>query len=897
MKKGICFLLAIILLMGTAVYAQEESKAELCVSGLGIMQADENGDYNWKGTVTRAEFITMATRLLRIEDGSAQQQETPFIDVDSGHWASGYVKYAADLGLINGTGGGLFSPEEPISINEIMKIMIHILGYEMPAQQMGGYPQGYIALAGNLGLYKQINTETETLTRGEIAQVIYNAMDIVPLERQFGSNIVMKNENGNTLYELLTEHSDIVKINGIVMETEFSSLNQSVPSVESGYMVIGNVKYKTDGNFNEYLGYYVEGYAQLDRNDDMYCIVKIEPAGNRNELTVIDSKDAVVSTTSIEQIKDGKTQRYSLDTDVKYVYNGRYVALPTEEEKSSSYGGYRLLDNDGDGSVDIVFVQKAESFTVDRVNTENNTIYLANKELFRGKSSFKLDYEEPDNIYELVDTDGESIELKEVKPGCGVTFIVSADETYAKIVVSTQQVTGEIEELLDEDTVVIGGQSYLLANGKNLADANMNLGDTATYVLDMFGNIIGSYGNMKNSYEYGYIVDAGTTGSMATNVQLRIVTGLPPEKEVKVTAGDENISYYFQNDTIQLYNCASKVEWNGASQTLSAADAETLKGQIIAFSTDASGDIKKMMTYEIPSLSKSYTFNANIVSFGGASVTRGYVTDSETVVICVPEAADEDDDYYIQLKLADGATGNKVYGVNVFPSPVSPSLSEEDAQELLDAQPVDVLVIQDVMDASSPQTVSSDADICIVGKVTSSVGTVGDDEGAVVYKLELLNGEEQITEVTKSSGDGFTVAAGLRKGDLIQYVKDGFGRVINIKKLASIQGLSEYGPVYSSAGEGLYGVAYDIELGTYDYMTNQKIDRLLISTGDSDALTKIRLFYEEPQPVYRYERSTGYIYPATAEDIVAYSQAGEKACKIYAQMEDNNATVIVIIED
>ena len=92
-------------------------------------------------------------------------------------------------------------------------------------------------------------------------------------------------------------------------------------------------------------------------------------------------------------------------------------------------------------------------------------------------------------------------------------------------------------------------------------------------------------------------------------------------------------------------------------------------------------------------------------------------------------------------------------------------------------------------------------------------------------------------------------------------------------------------------------MAYDIELDTYDYRTNQKIDRLLVSTGDNDATTKIRIFYEDPQPIYRYDRSTGYIYPATSDDIAAYNQVGGKACKIYAQMEDNDATVIVIIED
>lgn len=898
MKKRICFLIAVMMLIGNVAFAQTDTKAELCVSGLGIMRADETGDFHWGDTVTRAEFTTIATRLLRIDDASAQQQETPFVDVPQDHWASGYVKYAADLGLVSGTGNGNFSPEDPIRLNEVMKILIHILGYDVPAQQMGGYPQGYIALAGNLGLYKQVKQEEETLSRGEIAQVIYNAMDIVPLERNYGTNEVIRNDSGKTLYELLTEHSDIVRISGIVMETEFSSLRKPVPDMESGYIVIGNVKYKTKVNLNEYLGYYVEGYTRLDTADDLYEIVKISPAKNRNELTVIDSEDAVVSANSIEQVKDGRTERYPLDANVQYLYNGRYVTMPTEEEKQANYGEYRLLDNNGDGAIDVVFVQNSESFIVERVNTDNNTIYLANKALFRGKNGFKFDYEEKGNLYELVNTDGDTIELKDVAPGNGITIMATRDETYAKVVISRQQVTGKVEEILDENTVTVAGQTYKVANNpENLTSVDIDLGDEATYVLDMFGNIIGMYGDKKRSYNYGYIVDAGMSGTMSTNAQLRIVTGLTPEKEVKTTAGNEKISYYFQNDMIQLYDCASKVEWNGVSKTLSAAEAASLKGKIIAYSTDASGQIKKMLTYDIPTLSKSYNFNGKIVSFGGSSVSRGYATNSETKVICVPDVADEDDDYYVRLKLADGATGNKVFGVNVFPAPVSSALSPADELEQLNAQPVNVLIIQDAMDASRPQPIQSGADICIVGNVTSSVGTIMDDEGSSVYKLELLNGEKRITEVTKASGDGYTVAAGLRKGDLIQYTKDGFNRVINIKKLASVQGLSEYGEIYTDAGEGMYGLAYDINLDTYDYMTNQEIDRLALYFGEGEEIKKVRIYHEDGQPIYLYERSSGYIYPATADDITAYSQVGSKASKIYAQMEDNDATVIIIIED
>lgn len=266
---------------------------------------------------------------------------------------------------------------------------------------------------------------------------------------------------------------------------------------------------------------------------------------------------------------------------------------------------------------------------------------------------------------------------------------------------------------------------------------------------------------------------------------------------MKTTGGNEKISYYFQNDEIKLFQLASKVRWNEASVAASTIADEELTGKIVGYSLNSAGDIKELYTYDIPTF-KSYKFNAKLKSFGGESAERGFYTDETTVFVCLPKVADEDEDYAVRLKLADGSTGNKVYGVRTFPAPVAGNLTEQQRQERIQAQAVNVLVIEGEMDASQPQVISDDADICMVGEIINATGTIGSDKDCPIYRLKLINDKNILEEVTKCDGSAYTEAAKLRKGDLIRYAKDGFGRIVNIEKIASVP---RAGGIWRSSGK------------------------------------------------------------------------------------------------
>lgn len=895
MKKCVSFVLAmLLLLMSVQAGAQTDTKQVIRVTGLGIMVGDETGEFREDDPVTRAEMATIAIRLKGIDDEITMGTETGFTDVPTEHWASGAIAYAQALGVMEGNGDGTFSPDEPLTFEQIAKILVCILGYEPAADQLGGYPLGYTMEAAVLGITRDVDSSKESVTRLDVAKMIDRALDIVPMVQNY-DGAYQKDEYNETLYDQLTQKKETVRVKGILTETEYSSLDNIQPSVDEGFIRVDGNTYRTAEDMTEYLGYQMDGYAQRDENTDEYEIITLRPVQGRNEVHEINAQDAEISANRLEwYLDEGGKEYVTLAASTKYLVNGRLCA---DGNWQTYYGMYTTIDNNNDGVAEVVSVQAAESFVVDRVNLDTNTIYFMNERLYRNSPGFRLD-DDLDVQIQITNAAGEEIALEDIQAGNSITLLVSQDEMKVRIVINDESVQGKIESIEDEDTVVINGQEYTVAvqeDGSLVEE--FEVGDEAQFALDMFHHIAGTNGTKITNLSYGYIVEAGSEGGvMGTGKAVRIVTGIAPEKEVKVTGGNEVISYYFQNDEIRLYQLEQKVRFNDTSVAASSIADNQLAGKIVAYSLNGAGNIRELYTYDIPTL-KSYEFNAKIKSFGGESVDRGFFTDDNTMFVCVPVVADEDEDYAIRLKLTDGSTGNKVYGIRSTPLPVSGNLTEAQRQERINAQPVNILVIQGEMDASQPQVIPSDSDICMVGEIKQSTGTIRDDVDSPVYRLTLLNDDEIVEEVTQSGGPAYTVASGLRKGDLIRYVKDGFGRIVNIEKLASVQGLTEYGEVAANVGVGYYGIAEDVALDTFDYQSNEKVDLLTMSFDGRMESKTLRIFLDEGQPVYMYERGTGWVYPATSELVESLAQAGTDATKLYAQMENNDVTALVIIKD
>ena len=930
MKRIVSIFIMIAVAFGTGVFANSQDAMPERLWGLGIIQGDEGG-IRPEDSLTRAEFCQMVARMLWVADINTEAMETGYADVPANHWASSCIIVLQGMGVVDGNGDGTFAPDENVLFDEAVKILVSAAEYQVEAEEFGGYPQGCRAVGARLGITRGVEAGEAPITRLTAANLINNTLDVVPLSKKYGTDEYEKNSDNLTMYELLLQRMDSVEIEGVVTANAAADLRDADADLEDGYVTVKVLKqagenvepqfvrFRSQNSYSAYMGYYVKGFAKYLKDVGIYEIFNLSPVERNNNLTVVQADDARLEAEYLEYWQDEqkKAQKVSIADDAVYIYNNRPLVSAEAEGMQIHYGQYRLLDNTGDKRADLVFIEEIESFVAEKVNQNNQTVYFADKQLYRGRNSFAYEPDDGEKVYELLDQEGKSVGFEEIKAGQGVTLMTSRDGSYTRVQISEKMVTGKVDGAKpEENEITIDGETYALSlNAEGVNPADIKIGDEGSFVLDVYGRVVGFFGVKVADLQYGYVVGAADNGAFGSELQLRVISGTKPVRQEKIENGNTKISYFFQNDQMKEYICSAKVK---CYETFESIDAEgryvqnfqsiaptpeLLRNKVIGFSFNSEGEINKLYLYALKTNDSELgnsEFNAKIISFGGEgtgnAAGRGYATNESTAFICVPNSASPNtDDYYVQLELKDESTGNYVYGVKTFFVPTSNDLSADEMREIQYAQPVDVLVIRADMNAADPAPVAQDADVCIVGEVAVSIGETGDDAGAEIYTLRLLNKDKEITENTPSSGKAFDTAAGLMKGDLIQYTRDGFGRIARIEQVGHIQGLDSGLAAddtrdhdYREEGNMLYGLAKNVERDLYYYNYNEMVNMITLDLGNG-VERFLRVPTQDGPPVYRYERKTGWIYPSAAEDII------DGKSSICAFMDNDNMVSAVVI--
>lgn len=165
----------------------EYAEAIAYVSEVGIMVGDEKGNFNPDKTVTRAEMAVILCNMLDTgEDLIAA--ESVFTDVPANHWAKPYIVTAVALGVASGYGDGRFGVSDHVTYEQAVTMIVSASGWGAESDARGGYPIGYLSVATERNYLTGITAELrEAMTRGEIAQILYNV---------YGSNGEKANGNG-----------------------------------------------------------------------------------------------------------------------------------------------------------------------------------------------------------------------------------------------------------------------------------------------------------------------------------------------------------------------------------------------------------------------------------------------------------------------------------------------------------------------------------------------------------------------------------------------------------------------------------------------------------------------------------------------------------------------------
>ncbi len=268
--------------VGTEYYG---STAKL--KNLGLISGYSATEFNPEGTITRAEFSAMVSRLLAIgETVDPSGYKKIFSDVAPDYWGTGAIYALYSLGVVNGDENGNFSPEDNITLQDALKIMVSSLGYTASALDRGGYPEGFLREASRLSLLGGLGENYgEPLIRGEAAVLMDNALDVpVVAQNTYGGNNVYSYGEET----ILSRYHDIITRVGEVTDVGGAGVYAESNTSGSRFMIGGEIYDLGGFDMLPYLG--MRGTAYLKNNGNGYAAVYFEK-GNGTTVTDIDYND------------------------------------------------------------------------------------------------------------------------------------------------------------------------------------------------------------------------------------------------------------------------------------------------------------------------------------------------------------------------------------------------------------------------------------------------------------------------------------------------------------------------------------------------------------------------------------------------------------------------------
>ena len=137
------------------------------VKMLDLMSVYDYDIFDAHAKVKRAEFAQIMSVVCKLDISVQMPRESSFSDVYIDNPSLPYIEAVVGRGIMSASSQGLFEPDKYVALNEAVKTIIDLLGYEPRAQIVGGYPLGYLTVANQLNILRRINTSGNAdITRG-----------------------------------------------------------------------------------------------------------------------------------------------------------------------------------------------------------------------------------------------------------------------------------------------------------------------------------------------------------------------------------------------------------------------------------------------------------------------------------------------------------------------------------------------------------------------------------------------------------------------------------------------------------------------------------------------------------------------------------------------------------
>lgn len=469
MKKfGILILILTFLMPGAGVMAEERESNEKLISALGLLNDYDDGTFRSDSYVMNDEFIAAVYKLT--EKSMPENRDNALkmlIEED-------FVRH--DL-----------PSQKAVEADDILYAMVRILGYK---------EENYQKSASDAGLLKGVVLKDAYITRRSFSKLVYQTLiaDRMVLSTISGSKVTFE-KKGN----LLNDVFHIKKISGVVAADWSASLDgRPGKDLIKGEMLIGDVVVTTELNTKEYLGRRTEAFVAFEeKSDGRGALVTIEKVKNEEIKTTSEFIDGATTSKKLVWLDPEASQMRSkaIPPEAVVIYNGQWMGAAQGLEWSNftpGDGEVNLIDNDRDGTVDVVLIWNYIPYLVDYVSVTNEIIYSKTN-----IAPIRLQ----DREYAIFDEDGTPVALTDLGPLdvlCAAYEVGGTDEVII-LRSSKKPVSGVY--MRDGFGLRIDADEYSFGAWCEVGDV-VN-GDFITAYLDIYSRAV--YIAKQSKYAYGVL--------------------------------------------------------------------------------------------------------------------------------------------------------------------------------------------------------------------------------------------------------------------------------------------------------------------------------------------------------------------------------------------------------
>ena len=784
------------------------------LSGLGIVTGYPDGSFHGEYNITRAEFAALICRLNGAEDAAKNYGgQNRFNDISADDWYVGYANYAAGAGFMVGYGENIFGGSDNVTYNQAIKTVVCLLGYGSAAEQSGGYPNGYLTLAKNLKILKNVKTGDNEALRGDVAILIANSLSAYIAEVSYGDENKVKIGTKTLVSEL---GYDV-----------FTGVVESVPGISSDsgtdisadeIMIGGKVYKNLMGDASHLFGLTVEFYVDCDSSKSRPHIVYAY-ATDGGGITIDADDITSVASGKIEYTENDRDKTADI-SNARVIYNGRPLMTSDIEGKdlTPKDGSVTLIDSDKSGGYEMVVIWEYTDITFKSMS--DDCIYG------KYQRSVKL----PENSTEtstLIYYNKNLISRDELITGDVLSAYPSKDGKALRIIVSRSSAEGRFSAADDDYYYLDGKDKYELSGSyKELVESSEKridapvLGDNVRFYLNAYGKIADSdiLSEDGGGEKYGFLVAISEPSGISSETSFKILNTDNEYITVKIKDGkkikfgrSESGSYNVTRlSSDEVYNALNGDGKFAAQLVKYNADNEILT-EIYLADTTGSGTV----------------WDASVTasergSFSGKLFIDKYIVDDETYAFYAPTNAAEDD--YRSGNAMKLMTNGSTYRLMLYD---------------IKNRHADCVVISPILSTTTGNKyfISKANDPLML--VTGFGSMNASDGNEYKYIRGYVNGEEKdvlVRDNLENNSDDF---AELKNGTVIQYkmnsdekkyasFADNPDYMIMYKKVADLSGNVSDSILWNGEGVEMTNAVMRTLIGTINYIDG---DNVIIDVG------------------------------------------------------------------